>query len=49
MDYVKSLYIPRVHFSVGNLPNQKGRFLKSPEGEFAAGLHKRAIIKDWNN
>lgn len=48
MDYVKSLYLPRIHFSGGNLPNQKGGFLKPPEGGFADGLHERASeVVQW--
>lgn len=40
MNSVKSLYLPRIYFSADNLPNQKGRYLKSPEGRFAAGLQE---------
>lgn len=48
MDYMKSLYLPRFHFSGDNLPNQKGRFFKPPEGGFAAGLHERASqVAEW--
>lgn len=39
-DYVKSLYLPSVHFFRGNLADQKGRFLKLPKGGFATGLIK---------
>lgn len=45
MNWVKSLYLPIIHFRAGNLANQKGEFVKSPEVRFA-GLW--TLGKDWN-
>lgn len=38
--WVKLLYFPRIHFSAGYLPNQKGGYSKSPEVGFALDFMK---------